>query len=205
MASYPWRVPWAGMPARRLRRLVLSFRLTNFNIFSSVKDLELIARVTFGNNQGASYSVVPIPFRDVQLPQKLRFGYYTSGYRLMSTHIWYPLIIAQTTISRPPLPVNVPFWRRLRPFVGQDMNVLSLKYRQVIILHPHLSMIITYTGTLVEVALKVFVGLTSADGYKTMLSHLGPDPKVWQLLLLLMLKSNFIFTGKVFVFDNAWP
>ena len=87
MASYPWRVPWAGMPARRLRRLVLSFRLTNFNIFSSVKDLELIARVTFGNNQGASYSVVPIPFRDVQLPQKLRFGYYTSGYRLMSTHI----------------------------------------------------------------------------------------------------------------------
>ena len=41
-----------------------------------------------------------------------------------------------------------------------------------------LTKIITYLGTLVEVALKVFVGLTSADGYKTMLSHLGPDPKV---------------------------
>ena len=46
--------------------------------------------------------------------------------------------------------------------------------------------LITYPGTVVEVALKVFVGLTSADGYKTMLSHLGPDPKVWKILLLLM-------------------
>ena len=58
------------------------------------------------------------------------------------------------------------------------MNVLNLKYRQVTILHTHLSEIITYPGTIVEVAFKVFVGLTSADGYKTMLSHLGPDPKV---------------------------
>lgn len=58
------------------------------------------------------------------------------------------------------------------------MNALNLKYRQVTILYPHLSKIITYPGIIVEVALKVFVGLTSADGYKTMLSHLGPDPKV---------------------------
>jgi hypothetical protein len=58
------------------------------------------------------------------------------------------------------------------------MNVLNLKYRQVTILHQHLSKIITYPGAIVEVALKVFVGLTSADGYKTMLSHLGLDPKV---------------------------
>ncbi|KAG5353559.1 hypothetical protein C0989_005532 [Termitomyces sp. Mn162] len=28
-------------------------------------------------------------------------------------------------------------------------------------------------------AFNIFVGLTSADGYKKMLSHLGPDPKVW--------------------------
>ena len=96
----------------------------------------------------------------------------------MSTCISYPLIIAQTTISRPPLAVNVPFWRRLRRFARQDMNVSNLKYRQVTILHPHLSEVIIYLGTIVEVALKVFVGLTSADGYKTMLSHLGPDPKV---------------------------
>jgi hypothetical protein len=66
----------------------------------------------------------------------------------------------------------------LRPFGGQDMNVLNLKYQQVIILHTHISKLITYSGPIVEVALKVFVGLTSADGYKTMLSHLGPDPKV---------------------------
>ena len=27
-------------------------------------------------------------------------------------------------------------------------------------------------------AFEIFVGLTSSDGYRTMLSHLGPDPKV---------------------------
>jgi Asp-tRNA(Asn)/Glu-tRNA(Gln) amidotransferase A subunit family amidase len=43
---------------------------------------------------------------------------------------------------------------------------------------PHISKINTYPCDIVEVALKVFVGLTSADGYKTMLSHLGPDAKV---------------------------
>ena len=76
------------MQARRLRRLVLCILLANFDFFlSSVKDLDLIARVTFGNNQSPSHSVVPIPFRDVQLPQKLRFGYYTSGYKFMSIYI----------------------------------------------------------------------------------------------------------------------
>lgn len=68
--------------------LCCASRLANFDpFFSSVKDLELIARVTFGKNQSPSYSVVPIPFRDVQLPQKLRFGYYTSGFEFMSIHI----------------------------------------------------------------------------------------------------------------------
>ena len=30
-ASWPWRVPWAGMPARRFRRLVLCILLANFD------------------------------------------------------------------------------------------------------------------------------------------------------------------------------
>lgn len=29
--------------------------------------------------------------------------------------------------------------------------------------------------------MKIFIGLTAADGYKTLLSHLGPDPKVGSL------------------------
>ena len=35
-------------------------------------------------------------------------------------------------------------------------------------------------------ALKLFVGLTSADGYSTLLSHLGPDPKESSLFLVTL-------------------
>lgn len=39
----------------------------------------------------------------------------------------------------------------------------------------------TFSGWRIYVAnvsMNLFVGLTSCDGYQTMLSHLGPDPKV---------------------------
>jgi len=40
----------------------------------------------------------------------------------------------------------------------------------------------------VNTACDIFVGLTSADGYKTMLSHLGPDPKVGDVVFFFLLK-----------------
>jgi Asp-tRNA(Asn)/Glu-tRNA(Gln) amidotransferase A subunit family amidase len=43
----------------------------------SVRDLELACRVTFGKG-GRDRSVAPIPYRDIQLPAKMKFGYYTS-------------------------------------------------------------------------------------------------------------------------------
>ena len=57
----------------------LFFYILNYNLdymqlcysMYTVQDLELIPHVTFGNNQGASYSVVPIPFCDIQLPHNL--------------------------------------------------------------------------------------------------------------------------------------
>lgn len=44
----------------------------------SVEDLELAARVGFGR-QGADRASPPLPYRDVVLPERLRFGYYVSG------------------------------------------------------------------------------------------------------------------------------
>lgn len=64
------------------------------------------------------------------------------------------------------------------------MNVLNLKYQQVTHRQYIVAKIIAYLGTIADVALNVFAGLSSADGYKTMLSHLGPDPKVRRILLL---------------------
>lgn len=46
-----------------------------------VKDLELLSKVAFGL-PGRSHDVVPLPFRDITLPSKLRFGYYTHGVSL---------------------------------------------------------------------------------------------------------------------------
>lgn len=46
----------------------------------SVSDLERMSRVLFGSRDGEdSYFPTPIPYRDVKLPEKLRFGYYLNG------------------------------------------------------------------------------------------------------------------------------
>jgi len=46
----------------------------------SVGDIELACKATFGQ-PGQGYFPAPLPYRDIQLPAKLKFGYYTSdGY-----------------------------------------------------------------------------------------------------------------------------
>ena len=46
----------------------------------SVADLERVARVLFGERgNGQDYFPAPVPYRDVTLPEKLRFGYYLNG------------------------------------------------------------------------------------------------------------------------------
>lgn len=50
----------------------------NTNPASSVADIELFCRATFGI-QDSLHSVTPVPYRSVELPSKLRFGYYLSG------------------------------------------------------------------------------------------------------------------------------
>lgn len=45
---------------------------------SSVADIELAARLTFGRGHN-DLNLVPVPYRDVKLPEKLRLGYYSSG------------------------------------------------------------------------------------------------------------------------------
>ena len=48
----------------------------------SVADLERMARVLFGAREGShAYFPAPNPYRDVKLPEKLRFGYYLNGAR----------------------------------------------------------------------------------------------------------------------------
>ena len=48
------------------------------SFYSTVADIELFCRPTFGV-QDSLNKVTPVPYRDFELPSKLRFGYYTSG------------------------------------------------------------------------------------------------------------------------------
>ena len=54
--------------------------------------------------------------------------------------------------------------------------------------------------------MSIFVGITSSDGYKTMLSHLGPDPLVRHLYLAVNLYDDFriALSGSQRVVDSLW-
>ena len=55
----------------------------NFYLFvRSVADLELACRVVFGKKSEA-FDPAPIAYRDVKIPEKLRFGYYVNGTNLL--------------------------------------------------------------------------------------------------------------------------
>lgn len=40
--------------------------------------MELVSRLIIGV-QGSDQNTAPLPYRETKLPEKLRFGYYTSG------------------------------------------------------------------------------------------------------------------------------
>ncbi|KAF9530362.1 amidase [Crepidotus variabilis] len=112
----------------------------------SVKDLEIVSRIIFG--QGTDTSLPPIPFRDVEIPKRLKFGYYTSDKYIKASPACQRAVFE--TIER------------LRE-AGHEC--VQIEFPDA----PHTA--------------ELFVGLTSADGYKTMLSHIGPDKRENALFL----------------------
>lgn len=51
----------------------------NGPIARSVSDIELASRVLFGKSDSLSETLPPVPYRDVTVPKKLKFGYYKTG------------------------------------------------------------------------------------------------------------------------------
>ncbi|KAI5834825.1 amidase signature enzyme [Schizophyllum commune Tattone D] len=68
VSAFGARGPVKGMEA---------IRTTMGPMARSIEDLERFSRVAFGQT-GRSADVAPLPYRDVTLPEKLKFGYYTS-------------------------------------------------------------------------------------------------------------------------------
>ncbi|KAL6300010.1 amidase [Sparassis latifolia] len=105
----------------------------------SVDDVELACRVVFG--KGSNREVSPMPFRDVQIPAKLHFGYYISD----------GFIKASPACQR-----------------AVRETVEALMHQG----HECIPIVVPEPLTHVE----LFAGLTSADGYKTLLAGVGRDP-----------------------------
>lgn len=56
----------------------------------TVEDIELACRVAFAL-ESDNYDPAPIPYRDVTLPEKLKFGYYVSG-QLLTTAAMFSIM-----------------------------------------------------------------------------------------------------------------
>jgi len=65
-------------PALWEGKLVAFWKILSHVPSRSVKDLELVSRVIFGA-PSTDNSVPPLPFKEVSLPKKMKFGYYTWG------------------------------------------------------------------------------------------------------------------------------
>ncbi|KAF9485469.1 amidase [Pholiota conissans] len=113
----------------------------------SVEDLELISRVTFGV-PSSDYLVPPLPFREVAMPKKLKFGYYTSDNYIKASPACKRAVLETVEALRN---------------AGHEC--------------------VEFEVPDAHVPFNLFAAIVSADGYKTMLSHLGPDPKESALFL----------------------
>ncbi|KAJ7756802.1 amidase [Mycena maculata] len=105
----------------------------------SVEDLETFCRIAFGV-PGRTHNLAPVLYRQLTLPQKLRFGYYSDFY-----------IKASPANKRAVLETAA----ALR---SQGHECIEIEVPDPV------------------ESFDVFVGLSSADGYKTLLSGIGSDP-----------------------------
>ncbi|KAJ7495817.1 amidase [Mycena galericulata] len=105
-----------------------------------MEDLELACRVAFGA-PGVYNDFPPLQFRDVNLPKKLRFGYYTSDGIMKAS----PACIRAVT---------------------ETIKALEMAGHECVELDQDLT----------PEVVKIYLELTSADGYKNLLREKGSDP-----------------------------
>ncbi|KAI0258706.1 amidase signature domain-containing protein [Gloeopeniophorella convolvens] len=118
----------------------------------SVADVECLARVLIGERgSGLGYFPAPVPYRDVTLPEKLRFGYYLNDNVVKGSPACHRAVLETVEALRK---------------AGHDcVEVESPDSAR---------------------AAQLFSGITSADGYDKLLSHLGPDKRESALFLVTL-------------------
>ncbi|KZT27863.1 amidase signature enzyme [Neolentinus lepideus HHB14362 ss-1] len=114
----------------------------------TVDEIEVISRGILGVPD-AYHTIPPTPWKDVELPKRLRIGYYTDN----------GFIKASPANKRAVL-------ETVKALEAQGHECVEVKLPGPASRH-----------------LEVFVGITTADGYKTLEAHTGPDPKESNLFL----------------------
>ncbi|EIN06088.1 amidase [Punctularia strigosozonata HHB-11173 SS5] len=137
----------------------------------SVEEIELACRAVFGFDDPCA-DVVPLPYRDVVLPPKLKVGFWTDGNVLRSEREWVFRVLK--TISR------TDGFAKASPACKRAVLEAVDALRR----DGHECVEIAVPGG--SEAMQLFMGLTSADGYRTVKSHLGPDKMESSLTLTLI-------------------
>ncbi|KAG8852243.1 hypothetical protein FRB96_008889 [Tulasnella sp. 330] len=114
----------------------------------SVDDIELACRLIFGQSTKLDIWLPPLPYKDVILPKKLKFGYYKSD----------ALVRASPAVQRA---------------VQETVDALRKQGHECV----------EFVVPDMMEAIKIFMGLISADKFKMMFSHLGKDPRDPSLLM----------------------
>jgi len=119
----------------------------------SVADLELAARVLFGERSGGrqDYFPAPVPYQDVTLPKTLRFGYYLNDGLVKGSPACHRAVLESVEALRKAGHVCV----EIEPPDSTE-------------------------------ALRLFTAITSADGYRKLTEHLGPDKREPALFLVTL-------------------
>ncbi|KAG8982635.1 hypothetical protein FRB93_007949 [Tulasnella sp. JGI-2019a] len=114
----------------------------------SVDDIELACRLIFGRSTKLDIWLPPLPFKEVTIPAKLKFGYYKSD----------ALVRASPAVQRA---------------VQETVDALRRQGHECVEFA---------VPDMIE-AIRIFLGLISADKFKMMFAHLGKDPKDASLLM----------------------
>ncbi|KAG8871729.1 hypothetical protein FRB97_008346 [Tulasnella sp. 331] len=114
----------------------------------SVDDIELACRLIFGQSTKLDIWLPPLPYKEVTIPVKLKFGYYKSD----------ALVRASPAVQRA---------------VQETVEALRRQGHECVEF---------VVPDMIE-AIRIFLGLISAEKFKMMFAHLGQDPKDASLLM----------------------
>lgn len=152
-----------------------------------VEDIEAAARAVIGRRGGDKfYFPAPIPYRDVQLPKKLKFGYY-----LMDG-----LVKASPACKRAVLETVEALRKEGHECV--EFSVPSRRcYRRSVF--PGLTW-----GIEAARCTEIFAALTSSDGYQSVRLVIGSDPVVSSVRVQVHPSNDECRLGTFHVFDTVW-